>query len=93
MKGRKKAAAIAYDMGKDRAPRVTAKGQGLLAEKIIALARESDVPITQDPALVEILYRLDLDEYIPVELYRAVAEILAVIYLAERERSEAMEKR
>lgn len=93
MKGRKKAAAIAYDVGKDRAPRVTAKGQGLLAEKIIALARESDVPITQDPALVEILYRLDLDEYIPVELYRAVAEILAVIYLAERERSEAMEKR
>jgi len=89
MKGRKKAAAIAYDATKDRAPRVTAKGEGFLAEKILAIARENDVPITHDPALVEVLCQLDLDEYIPVELYRAVAEILAVIYLAERERAQA----
>jgi flagellar biosynthesis protein len=87
MKGLKKAAAIAYDMEKDRAPRVTAKGQGVLAEKIIAVAREHGVPIKDDPALVEVLCRLDLDEYIPVELYKAVAEILAFIYLAENEKA------
>lgn len=87
MKGMRKAAAIAYDMKKDLAPRVTAKGQGAVAEKIIAIAREHGIPIKDDPALVEILCRLDIDEYIPVELYRAVAEILAFIYLAEKERS------
>lgn len=87
MKGVRKAAAIAYDGKKDLAPRVTAKGQGAVAEKIIAIAREHGIPIKDDPALVEMLCRLDLDEYIPVELYRAVAEILAFIYLSERERA------
>jgi len=88
MKGVRKAAAIAYDQKRDLAPRVTAKGQGVVAEKIIALAQAHGVPIKDDPALVEMLCRLDLDEYIPVELYRAVAEILAFIYLAEKERAQ-----
>ncbi|MCX7982211.1 MAG: EscU/YscU/HrcU family type III secretion system export apparatus switch protein [Syntrophales bacterium] len=87
MRRLRKAAAIAYDRQKDVAPRVTAKGQGAVAEKIIAIAKEHGIPIKDDPALVEVLCRLDLDEYIPVELYRAVAEILAFIYLAEKERS------
>lgn len=81
------AAAIAYDEDRDTAPRVTARGRGGAAEKIIALARKHGVPIKEDPALAQILSRLDIDEQIPVELYRAVAEILVFVYaLNERYR-------
>lgn len=76
------AAALQYDERKDAAPRVVARGQGELAAKIIALAKQKGIPIQSDPALVEILSRLDIDAAIPVELYRAVAEILAFVYQA-----------
>jgi len=83
------AAALQYDAKKDRAPRITAKGRGLIAERIIEMARKHDVPIKADPHLVQILYRLDLDEEIPSELYRAIAEILAFVYsLNEKRRDE-----
>lgn len=85
---RKTAAAIQYSAEKDMAPKVTAKGQGLLAEKIIATALEHNIPVKNDPALVQMLSRLDIDEQIPVELYRAVAEILAFVYRANQERAE-----
>ena len=75
-------AALKYDTRKDAAPKVIAKGQGIIAEKIIELARKNNVPIKCDPNLVQILSRLDIDEQIPVELYKAVAEILAFIYAA-----------
>ena len=74
------AAAIEYDDTHDHAPRLTAKGRGVLAEKIIELARTHNVPIKKDPALVELLSRLDINEEIPPELYRAVAEIFAFLY-------------
>jgi len=80
------AAAIEYDAAKDVAPRLTAKGRGLIAEKIIETARKHDIPIQSDTGLVQILCRLDIDERIPVELYRAVAEILAFIYRLNRQR-------
>jgi flagellar biosynthesis protein len=81
------AAALQYDAKKDRAPKITAKGRGLIAEKIIALAKQHDIPVKEDPHLVQILYRLDLDEEIPTELYRAVAEVLAFVYsLNEQQR-------
>jgi len=81
------AAAIEYDGRKDPAPRVTARGRGAAAEKIIALARKHGVPIKEDPALAQILSRLDIDEQIPVEVYKAVAEILVFVYsLNERYR-------
>lgn len=81
------AAAIEYDSKKDAAPRVTAKGRGIIAEKIIDLAAKHGVPVKKDPALVQILSRLDIDEQIPSELYKAVAEILAFVYsLNERYR-------
>lgn len=82
------AAAIEYDGSKDMAPRVTAKGRGMIAEKIIALAREHNVPIKSDPVLVKMLSQLDLDEQIPLELYKAVAEILAFVYRANQEKGE-----
>jgi flagellar biosynthesis protein len=83
---RKTAAAIEYNAEKNSAPKVTAKGQGLLAERIIAMAMEHNIPVKNDPALIQMLSRLDIDEQIPVELYKAVAEILAFIYRANEER-------
>jgi flagellar biosynthesis protein len=74
------AAAIGYDSQKDAAPRVTAKGRGIIGERILDLAVKHGVPVRKDPALVQILSRLDIDEQIPPELYKAVAEILAFIY-------------
>ena len=76
----KKAIALKYERGKDAAPKVTAKGRGALADKILALARENRIPIEQDSTLMEALYRLDINEEIPEELYQVVAELLAFIY-------------
>jgi flagellar biosynthesis protein len=84
------AAALQYDQRKDAAPKVVARGQGEIAAKIIALAKQKGIPIQCDPGLVQILSKLDIDEAIPVELYRAVAEILAFIYNAnDRYRDKA----
>ncbi len=74
---RKKAAALKYEPGKDSAPRVVAKGEGLLAERLIALAEEAGVPIREDAPLVEALLRVELEREIPPELYEAVAVVLA----------------
>ncbi len=74
------ATAIEYEREKDSAPRVTAKGRGAIAEKIIRLAIKHNVPVKKDPALVQVLSRLDIDEHIPPELYKAVAEILSFVY-------------
>ncbi len=76
----RKAVALKYERGKDAAPKVTAKGRGAVADKILALAREHGIPIEKDSTLMEALYRLDLNEQIPEELYQIVAEILAFIY-------------
>ncbi|OPX39770.1 MAG: hypothetical protein B1H13_09015 [Desulfobacteraceae bacterium 4484_190.3] len=62
------AATLKYDGKRDPAPRVTARGRGAIAEKIIELAKEHKVPIKEDPALAQILSRLDIDEQIPPEL-------------------------
>lgn len=76
----KKAVALRYDAGKDKAPRVSAKGQGLVAEKIIQLARENGIPVKDDPDLVEILAGLELEAEIPPSVYIVVAELLAFAY-------------
>jgi flagellar biosynthesis protein len=76
----KKAVALKYERGKDAAPKVAAKGRGAVADKILALAREHRIPIEQDSTLMEALYRLDINEEIPEELYQVVAELLAFIY-------------
>lgn len=77
---RLKATALRYKPSEDQAPKVVAKGSGKLAERIIAIARQNNVPLKEDPKLVEILSTLDLYQEIPPELYRAVAEILVYIY-------------
>lgn len=75
-----RAVALKYRRGKDSAPRITAKGRGSLAEKILAVAQANNIPIRQDRALLEALYRLEINEEIPEELYRVVAEVLAFVY-------------
>jgi flagellar biosynthesis protein len=77
---REKAAALKYERSVNAAPQVVAKGSGLVAEKIIALALENGVPVHEDRNLIEILSTIDLYEEIPSELYKAVAEILAFVY-------------
>ncbi len=79
-----KAAAIRYRHKKDNAPKVIAKGSGKIAEKIIQIAKEHNIPIQDDPYLIEALSSLDLYEEIPPELYRAVAEVLVFIYRTSR---------
>jgi len=76
--GRQNAVALHYD-GRG-APRVTAKGQGIIAEQILALAREHRIPLHEDPALVAMLARIELNEEIPPALYVAVARIIAFAY-------------
>jgi flagellar biosynthesis protein len=83
-----KAVALKYERGKDSAPRVAAKGRGALAERILALAREHNIPVKHDKTLLDALYRLDLNEEIPEELYRVIAEILAFVYRMNRMKAE-----
>ena len=81
----KKSVALKYDETKpEAAPKVVAKGSGEIAEKIIAKAGESKIPIYEDKALVEILSEIEIDREIPPELYKAVAEILAWVYKAHK---------
>ena len=77
------AVALAYreDEG---APRVVAKGRGLLAEAILARAKEAGVYVHESPELVALLMQVDLDSRIPPQLYIAVAELLAWLYRLER---------
>ena len=80
MEKKPKAVALTYDKNKDAAPKVVAKGSGLVAEKIIETARAHHVPLVEDENLVQVLEALDLETQIPPELYRAVAEVLAFVY-------------
>jgi flagellar biosynthesis protein len=75
-----KVVALKYDKEKDHAPKVIAKGQAEIAEKIIEIAKAHNLPLYEDKNLVQILEALDLETEIPAELYRAVAEVLAFIY-------------
>ena len=76
----KRAIALRYDQEHSAAPKLVAKGERLMAEKIIALARENGVHVHEDPDLTAILSKLDVNTEIPEDLYQAVAEVLAFIY-------------
>ena len=76
----KKAVALHYEADRQKAPQVSAKGRGLVAERIIELARAKGIPIQEDPELIDALIQLDFYEEIPSSLYQAVAEILAFVY-------------
>ncbi|MDQ8024136.1 MAG: EscU/YscU/HrcU family type III secretion system export apparatus switch protein [Moraxellaceae bacterium] len=76
------AVALAYGQG-EAAPRVVAKGRGVLAQEIINRARDANVFVHESPELVALLMQVDLDARIPPQLYVAVAELLAWIYRLE----------
>ncbi|MFW9606768.1 MAG: EscU/YscU/HrcU family type III secretion system export apparatus switch protein [Pseudomonas sp.] len=76
---KRQALALRYREG-DYAPRVVAKGYGVLAERIIAEAQRNGVPIHGSPELSSLLMQVDLDAHIPEQLYQAVAELLVWIY-------------
>lgn len=77
------AIALAYAPG-DAAPRIVAKGRGLIADEIIRRAREYGVFVHESPELVTLLMQSNLDDRIPPQLYVAVAELLAWIYRLEQ---------
>lgn len=76
------AVALEYEEGTRNAPRVTAKGYGAIAEQIIAVAEEHGIVVETNPELAEALSGLELDESIPMELYEAVAEVIAFVLRA-----------
>jgi flagellar biosynthesis protein len=84
------AVALAYQTG-ELAPKVVAKGRGLIAEQIIARAREHGVHVHESKELVALLMQVDLDKHIPPALYRAVAELLAWLYKIEATRQPRKE--
>lgn len=75
-----RAVALRYDKAREAAPRVVAKGKGLIAEQILKVAREQNIPIESDPDLLELLSTVDIDQLIPVEAYLVVAELFAFLY-------------
>jgi len=86
----RKAIALTYKEGQ-YAPKVIAKGRGATAEAIIACAKEAGVYVHESAELVSLLMQVDVDKYIPPELYRSVAELLAWIYWLEN-RDEHLRK-
>ncbi|WP_258033518.1 FlhB-like flagellar biosynthesis protein [Campylobacter concisus] len=77
---KKKAVALGYNRSQDNAPKVLASGAGEIANKIISLAKEHDIPIKEDTDLIEILSKVEVDQEIPPNLYKAVAEIFSFLY-------------
>lgn len=81
----KQAAALTYDAGSGGAPVITALGRGLVAEKILEKARESNVPIVSDGLLAQALGQMDVGDEIPREFYAIVAQILVEVGRMDRE--------
>lgn len=83
-----KAVALKYNAGKDKAPRVVAKGRGHVAENILAAAQANTVPVYQNKSLVNMLMALELDREIPPELYKTIAQIMAYVYRVDKKRGK-----
>lgn len=81
---RKEAVALSYDKAKKDAPRIIAKGKGLIAEGILEQANAQNIPVHEDGSLVELLGKLNINEQIPEDLYQAVAEVFAFIYKVDQ---------
>lgn len=81
------AIALRYDEKRDQAPVVVARGAGVFARRVREIAKENDIPIVQNPPLARLLYnQAELGAEIPVDLYQAVAEILAMVYQLEEKK-------
>lgn len=84
---RRRAIALRYDTTRDEAPRVVAKGAGVLAQRILEIAKQHGIHVHADPDLAALLTKLDPDQPIPENLYRAVAEVLAFVYRINQQRA------
>lgn len=80
----RQAVALRYRKGREVAPRVTASGQGRIADAIIKRAEETGTALMEDPDLVNLLGKIPVGETIPLNLYKAVAEVLAYVYRVNR---------
>ena len=77
---KRSAVSLKYDSKKNRSPVVTSKGRGFVADKIIALAKSNNIPIKEDPDLVQLLSQIEINHEIPASLYKVVAELLSFVY-------------
>ncbi|WP_249317970.1 MULTISPECIES: EscU/YscU/HrcU family type III secretion system export apparatus switch protein [unclassified Campylobacter] len=77
---KKRAVALGYNRKKDNAPKVLASGSDYMADKIISVAKKHEIPIKEDPDLIEILSKVEVNQEIPPKLYKAVAEIFGFLY-------------
>jgi flagellar biosynthesis protein len=84
------AVALQYDKENDSAPRVIAKGMRLRAEQIRQIARENNIPIMKNVNLANALYRVDIGEEIPEDLYDAVAEVLNFVFALQQEQASGL---
>jgi flagellar biosynthesis protein len=82
--------AVALEYDGQGAPRVTAKGHGLVAQKIVETAREHDIAIEQNAALAQALSAVELDDTIPEELYLATAQVIGFVLGLRRRRPDGM---
>ena len=86
------AIAIKYDREKDNAPRVIAKGMRLKAEKLKEIAKQYNIPMMKNVGLANALYRVDVGQEVPEELYDAVAEVLNFVFAFKQEQEAAKKK-
>ena len=88
---KKSAVSLKYIKGISRAPKVTAKGQGWIADNIIKLAKDKNIPIREDRDLVNLLSEVDVGNEVPESLYKVVAELLAWVYQLNKDFSNSYE--
>jgi len=84
----KEAASLKYDQNKANAPKLTAKGKGAIAQNIIDVAKQHNIPIKKDEDLLQMLSQIEINEEIPTELYKVVAEIFSFIYGISNEKND-----
>ncbi len=87
------AVAIRYDRERENAPRVVAKGRGVIAQQLMAIAKKHAVPVYQNQTVTQLLMAVELDREIPPELYQAVANVLAYVYRLDGRAAEKTGKR
>jgi len=88
----RQAIALNWDPYHDEAPTMTAKGGGFIADEIIRLAKENNIPIREDRDLVQVFSMLDIGASIPSEIHTAIAEILAFIYWSNQQYTDIFDQ-
>lgn len=87
----KLATALKYDIHNSTAPEVVATGSNEIAEEILKVAEEHDIPVYKDPSLAKALGQLEVGSLIPDELYKAVAEVLVFVYSLDQAHKKQIE--